>query len=68
MNNPKKDTQLGDKELFWAVNKDGRRIQHWREYKKEHGLDDYGRRIMGRMSTNGYKLMSGKVSKTSGKR
>ena len=26
MNNAKKDTQLGEKELFWVIHKDGRRI------------------------------------------
>jgi len=48
--------------------KDGRSIKHYGVYRKEHGLDDFGRKLNGRLSTNGFKIMSGKVSKTSGKR
>jgi hypothetical protein len=55
-------------ELIYAILKDGRSIKHYKDYRKEHGLDDFGRKLNGRLSTNGFKIMSGKVSKTSGKR
>ena len=64
----KKETKLGDVELYYAILKDGRSIKHYRDYKKEHHLDEFGRKLNGRISTNGLKMMSGKVSKTSGKR
>lgn len=64
----KKETQLGDVELLFAILKDGKSIKHYAQYMKENLLDDHGRRLNGRSSATGFKVTSGKASKTSVKR